>query len=91
MPTSAQIDGFSRALLALLTGVALKYGFDEATWAIVSAAILGMITAGWTIFSNLPKQLIKEVAKNPEVDKILVDNAPLANSIPSPKVVESTS
>jgi hypothetical protein len=86
-PSAAQIDGLGRAAFALISGIAIMYGIgDAASWAIISGSVLSLITVGWTIWSNLPRQLITEVAKNPAVTEIVVDNAPLADSFPSAKV-----
>jgi hypothetical protein len=87
MITTAQVEGLVRAALAILAGYALKYGIDDATWAVISASLLGLATAGWSLFSNTRSELIKEVAKNPEVTKVEVDSSKLADSFTSEKVV----
>lgn len=89
LPTASQVDGLARAGVAILTGYLAAKGVDGALVASIGAFILTGITIGWSILVNRQKALIKEVAKDPAVEKIVVDNAKLANSIPSEKVVES--
>jgi hypothetical protein len=67
MISSAQIDGIVRAALALVSGLAIAYGIgDEATWATVTGALLSLITAAWSIYSNSQDKLIEQVAKGTE-------------------------
>jgi hypothetical protein len=87
MITTAQIEGLVRAALAIMAGYALKYGIDDATWAVISASLLGLATAGWSLYSKTQAEMLKTLAKDPEVTQIEVDSAKLANSIPSEKVV----
>lgn len=91
MPTAAQLDGMGRAALALVSGVAIMYGLgDAATWAIVTGAVMTLVAAGWSIFSNSQAELIKVVAKDEQVTEISVESRDLADSIPSEKVVQAT-
>jgi plastocyanin len=85
--TSAQIDGLSRAALALISGLAIMYGYgDEKTWAIISGSMAALITAAWSIYSNTSTQLVTQAAKAEEV-KVIVTDDQMANAIPDSKVI----
>lgn len=87
MISSSQIEGVVRAVLLLVSGYAVKYGIDQATWAIISGGLVAMATAGWSIYSNRVTGLVEQAAQSPEVTKIVVETQKMATDVPSPKVV----
>lgn len=87
MPSAAQIEGLVRTVLMLGTGFVIKWGIDEGSWAVITGAIVSLAGVAWSLFVNTQAQLIKEVAKDPDVKEIVVEGKDLADSIPSDKVV----
>ena len=54
-----QIAGIIRAILAAVGGYLAAKGIgDTATWTLVSGAIITLVTAGWSIFSNRSGKVI---------------------------------
>jgi long-subunit acyl-CoA synthetase (AMP-forming) len=85
--TQAQIEGFIRSVMLLGAGFAINYGIDEASWAIITASVVGLAGVAWSIYSNSTTRMVEQVAKSPNVAQVVVESDKMANSIPSQKVV----
>jgi hypothetical protein len=85
--SNAQIEGLVRGILMFAAGFAAQYGIDSATWAIVVSAAATLAGAAWSIYSNSRARMVEQVAKDPEVTKVVLESNYEAASIPSEKVV----
>jgi hypothetical protein len=58
--TTDQIGGVVRALLTFLAGIAVAKGWlDNATALTIVGALVTLVTAGWSMFTNRPSKLGK--------------------------------
>lgn len=87
MPTSPQLDALTRALSAILAGYLIKSGLDESSALAVAGALLSIGVIFWGAMVNRLTALLKSVAAQPEVEKIIVSDPVVAANEPSPKVV----
>ncbi len=85
--SSAQIEGLIRALMLFGAGFALKYGIDAATWATITGGLVAIAGALWSWKSNTTEVMVGQVAKSPEVTKVVMEDPALAAAQPSGKVV----
>lgn len=74
-------------LLALGVSSSVLGYVSAEVWVAVGGAILAIGTVIWQIIASKTATLIATVADEPEVVKVVVDDEPLADSIPSRKVV----
>ena len=82
------INGVIRAILpAILAFVAGKGWIAQGDVGDITAAVLAIAAAAWSVHTNKPSSVISQAADNPSVDKITVTDPVLAE-LPSPKVVE---
>ena len=83
-------DGIRNLLLAAgVSGTVLSYISDEVGIAI-GGLVLTVGIAVWQIVSSRTAKLIEEVAKDPEVAKVVVHDPFLADEIPTNKVIDTT-
>ena len=69
--TLDQITGPIRALGPLLVMLLVYYGMDEQTAGLVIAAVLAVIAASWSFYSNRPTALVEQASKTTDV-KVVV-------------------
>jgi hypothetical protein len=87
MFSQAQVEGLVRSALLLLSGMALAYGIDNATWATVTSAIVALVGAFWSIKSNSVGSLVTHAAQSPEVTQVVMSTSKASDAITSGKVI----
>ena len=65
--TLDQVTGPIRSLGPLLVLLLVYYGMDEQTAGLVIAAVLAVIAASWSFYSNRPAALVTEASKTNDV------------------------
>jgi len=77
MITSDSVTGILRAVLASAGGILIGLGwFDAATWSWISGAILTLVAAGWSIYTNRPASLAASAQAIPGVSVSTSSAAP---------------
>ncbi len=69
--TLDQVTGPIRALGPLLVLLLVYYGLDEQTAGLVVAAVLAVIAASWSFYTNRPAALVEQASKTADV-KVVV-------------------
>ena len=87
--TSEQIQQYVRIGLYWCFGALATYGVSVPDGAKgVAVAIVGTLaTLAWTAYGTRLTAKINEIAKSPDVQKIVVSDPATANAVPSSKVV----
>ena len=82
-----QLSGIlDRVLIALFTYFVAQGYVSQQEVAGDIATIIGIAGALWGWYVNRPKSILKSAAAIPEVQKVVLNNQALADSIPSDKV-----
>ena len=82
-----QVEGAIRSIIIALGAIAGASGYLKSIdWVSIAGAVTAIIGLAWSIYSNSTTHLVTQVAKAPEVQKVVV--APmLAMAVSSEKVV----
>lgn len=87
LPSAQQIEGVIRSVMLALSGAAMLYGLDEATWALITGAIVAVATTIWSVWTKTTKQILDQAAELGEVETIIVHDHNVAQASPSKKVI----
>ena len=86
-PTWDQISGvLDRVLIAVFTYAAAKGYIAQDQIANYIALIVGILGAIWGFYNNRPKAILQSAAALPDVQKVVIANQAMADSITSTKV-----
>ena len=87
MPTWDQVSGIlDRVLLVVFTYLVSKGYINQQEVAGDIATIIGIAGMAWGWYVNRPKAILKSAAAIPVVQKVVISDQALADSIPSDKV-----
>jgi hypothetical protein len=87
MFSQAQVEGLIRTVMLLLSGFAVAYGIDNATWATVTGAVVALAGAFWSVSSNSVSSLVSGAAESPQVTQVVMKSSKDSDAIPSAKVI----
>jgi hypothetical protein len=85
--TGAQIEGLIRSIMLLGAGFALNYGIDAASWATITASVVGLAGVAWSLYSNTTSHIVSQAAKSDDVTQVVMESSKLSDAIPSQKVI----
>ena len=75
--------------MLLGAGFAVKYGIDAASWATITASVVGLAGVAWSIYSNTTGRMVEQAAKSDDVKQVVMESSKLSDAIPSAKVISN--
>jgi len=89
--TSEKIQQYIRIALYYLFGALGSYGVSvpDGAKALIVSVVGAVATLAWTVYGTRLSALLAQIAKSPDVQKVIVSDPEVANAVPSGKVVSA--